>query len=88
MNFIIWITFGLVAGFIANAIDPNPNKGGVLGTIILGILGSLVGGFLGNLIFGISVTGFNLSSFILAIGGALILLALERALTSKTRLDI
>jgi len=88
MNFLLWILFGLVAGLIANALDSNPNKGGILGTIILGILGSLVGGFLGNLIFGINVTGFNLSSFILAVGGALILLALEKALTSRSHLDV
>lgn len=88
MNFLAWILFGLIAGFIANAIDPNPNKGGILGTIVLGILGALVGGFLGNLLFGVNIAGFDLQSFVLAIVGSLILLGLERALTSRTKLDI
>lgn len=88
MNFISWIIFGAVAGFLANLIDSNPDKGGLLGTVILGILGALLGGFLGNLLFGIEVTGFNLTSFVLAIIGSLILLGLERALTSKTKLDL
>lgn len=79
MNILAWILFGLVVGFIANALDPRPNEGGLLGTILLGILGALLGGFLGDLLFGIGVTGFNLSSFIVAVIGSLVLLFLSRA---------
>lgn len=79
MNILAWIVFGLVVGIIANYIDPQPARGGVLGTILLGVLGALLGGFLGDLIFGMGVTGFNLSSFIVAVIGSLILLAISRA---------
>ncbi len=79
MNILTWIVFGLVVGFIANAIDPQPAKGGMLGAVLLGVLGALLGGFLGDLIFGVGVTGFNLSSFIVAVIGSLILLAVSRA---------
>jgi len=80
MSFLSWILFGLVVGIVANAIDPAPAKGGVLGSIVLGIIGATIGGFLANLIFGINVTGFNLSSFLVAIAGSLLLLFLGRAM--------
>jgi uncharacterized membrane protein YeaQ/YmgE (transglycosylase-associated protein family) len=79
MNIITWVLFGMIVGVVANAIDPSPNRGGVLGSILLGIVGALVGGFLANLLFGISVTGFNLTSFLVAVAGSLLLLFLGRA---------
>lgn len=80
MNVIGWMIFGLVAGTIANAIDPQPSSGGVIGAIVLGIVGAMVGGFLANLILGLDITGFNLTSFIIAIAGSLLLLFVGRAL--------
>lgn len=79
MNILSWILFGLIVGIIANLIDPKRSEGGLLGSIVLGILGAVLGGFLGDLLFGVSVTGFNLSSFIVAVAGALILLYVGRA---------
>lgn len=79
MNILSWIVFGLIVGLVANLLDYNPSSGGVLGSIILGILGAILGGFLGDLIFSVGVTGFNLSSFIVAVAGALILLVISRA---------
>lgn len=81
MNFIVYVIFGLIAGSIANMIDPRPSRGGILGSIILGIAGAVVGGWLGSAIFGVGVDGFNLSSFIVAVVGSLVLLALGRMLT-------
>lgn len=78
MNIISWIVFGLVVGAIAHYMDPQPQQGGLLGTTVLGILGALLGGFLGDLLFGVGVTGFNLSSFIVAVIGALVLLFVSR----------
>lgn len=80
MNFILWIIFGLIVGVVANAIDPRPSEGGLLGAIVLGVLGAVVGGFLSNLIFGAGVTGFNLSSFVVALLGAVLLLGIGRAM--------
>ncbi len=80
MTFLLWIVFGLIVGVVANAVDPRPQEGGMLGAIVLGILGAVVGGFLSNLIFGVGVTGFNLSSFIVAILGAVLLLGVGRAM--------
>lgn len=80
MNILSWLLFGLIVGIVANAIDPEPNRGGVLGSILLGVVGALIGGFLANLIFGITVTGFNLTSFLVAVAGSLLLLFIGRAM--------
>lgn len=80
MSIIAWLLFGLIVGIIANAIDPEKETGGTLGAIVLGIVGALVGGFLANLIFGTSMSGFNLTSFLIAVAGSLILLFAGRAI--------
>lgn len=80
MSVIGWIVFGLIAGVIANAIDPRPSSGGIVGAIILGVLGAMVGGFLANFLLGVDVTGFNLTSFIVAVAGSLVLLFVGRTL--------
>lgn len=79
MNIIAWVLFGLLVGLIANFLDPRPSQGGVLGAIILGIVGALVGGFLSTLLFGVGITGFNFTSFAVAILGSLLVLYIERA---------
>ncbi|MBI4079344.1 MAG: GlsB/YeaQ/YmgE family stress response membrane protein [Candidatus Levybacteria bacterium] len=75
---ISWIIFGLLVGIVANAIDPSPSRGGLLGAILLGIVGALLGGFLADLIFGVGITGFNFTSFAIAVLGALLLLLIGR----------
>lgn len=81
MNIIAWIVFGLIVGLVAYYIDPASKKAGLVGTTILGILGALLGGFLGSLLFGVGITGFDLSSFIVAVIGALVLLFVGRTFT-------
>ncbi|MDO8503615.1 MAG: GlsB/YeaQ/YmgE family stress response membrane protein [bacterium] len=81
MTIIYWIVFGLIAGSVANFIEPRPSKGGILGSIALGIVGAVVGGFIGSALFGVDVTGFNLISFILAVVGSLVVLFFVRAMT-------
>jgi uncharacterized membrane protein YeaQ/YmgE (transglycosylase-associated protein family) len=78
MGILAWILFGLIAGSIANFLDPNPSNGGIIGSIVLGIIGAVVGGWLGNALFGVTVTGFNVSSFVVAVAGAAILLLVGR----------
>lgn len=80
MNILSWALFGMIVGIVANAIDPAPDSGGVLSAVLLGIAGALVGGFLANLLFGVSVTGFDLTSFIVAVAGSLVVLFGARAL--------
>lgn len=79
MNIVAWMVFGLVVGVIANLLDPQPSRGGMLGAIVLGIVGALVGGFLSTFVFGVGITGFNFTSFAVAILGSLLVLYVERA---------
>lgn len=76
MGIIAWIVFGLIAGAIAKAIMPGRQGGGFIITTILGVIGAFVGGFLGSLLFNKPITGFNIGSMLLAIVGALIVLAI------------
>ena len=85
-----WIIFGLIAGLIAKAIMPGRDPGGTIITILLGIAGSIIGGFIGQALFGygrlasdtgdIARPGF-LMSMVLAVVGAIILLAGYRLIT-------
>lgn len=79
MSIIYWIIFGLIAGSIANFIAPS-SQGGAVGSIILGIIGAIVGGYLGQRFFGVGVTGFNVMSFVVAVGGSLLILFIGRLL--------
>ena len=88
-----WIIFGLIAGLIAKAIMPGRDPGGFIITILLGIAGSLIGGFIGQALFGygrtvndssdLSQPGF-LMSLVLAVIGAIVLLALYRLVKGRT----
>lgn len=83
MGIISWLVFGLIAGLLAKAIMPGKNPQGCLVTIALGIVGAMVGGFIGVKIGWGTVQGFDLRSFGLAIGGALILLFIYQGFRSK-----
>jgi uncharacterized membrane protein YeaQ/YmgE (transglycosylase-associated protein family) len=74
MGFIVWIILGLIVGILAKWIMPGKDPGGVILTIVIGIAGALVGGFIASA-FGVGgVTGFDLRSLIIAVGGAVLLL--------------
>jgi len=82
MGIIAWIVLGAIAGFVANLIVGG--KEGVLGTILLGIVGAVVGGFIAGSVLGIAdITGFNMSSVLVAIFGAVIVLVVWHALSSR-----
>jgi uncharacterized membrane protein YeaQ/YmgE (transglycosylase-associated protein family) len=69
-----WIVMGLIAGALAKWIMPGKDPGGIIVTTLIGIAGAFIGGFIGTLIGLGSVSGFDLVSLVLAIGGALLLL--------------
>ncbi|MCW4464988.1 GlsB/YeaQ/YmgE family stress response membrane protein [Glutamicibacter sp. MNS18] len=84
MGFLGWIVLGLVAGAIAKAIKPGEQGGGWLATLLLGVVGAVVGGWLGSLIFNVEITEFwSIQTWLLAIGGSLIVLVVWGFLTRK-----
>jgi uncharacterized membrane protein YeaQ/YmgE (transglycosylase-associated protein family) len=75
MGILAWIVLGLVAGALAKFIMPGQQGGGIILTIVLGIVGALVGGFLGTYVLGFGdISGFDLRSLAIAVGGALLVL--------------
>jgi uncharacterized membrane protein YeaQ/YmgE (transglycosylase-associated protein family) len=84
MSILAWIIVGLIAGFLANVIYPGRARGGVFGAMILGIVGGIVGGFLVGVLTGEDVmTGFNLTSILVATVGALLLVFGYNALSGS-----
>jgi uncharacterized membrane protein YeaQ/YmgE (transglycosylase-associated protein family) len=74
MGILMWVLFGLIAGAIAKFLMPGKAPGGIIATIILGIVGAVVGGFIGTLLGFGDVTGFDLRSMALAVGGGIVAL--------------
>ena len=79
MGIILWIIFGALAGWIASMIMKTDAQQGAVMNIVVGIVGALVGGFIMNALGQSGVSGFNLYSLLVAIGGAIVLLAIVRA---------
>jgi uncharacterized membrane protein YeaQ/YmgE (transglycosylase-associated protein family) len=86
MGIIAWIILGLIAGAIAKAILPGTQGGGWLITLVLGVVGALLGGFLGSALLGVGLQGFfDLTTWLLAIGGAILVLLVYGLVTRGTR---
>jgi len=77
MGILLWIVFGALVGWVASMIMKT--GGGLLWDIVIGIVGAILGGFLMSLIGYGDVNGFNLYSFIVALIGACVLIAIVRA---------
>ena len=80
------LVLGLIAGAIAKAILPGTQGGGWIITLVLGVVGALLGGFLGSVLFGVGLEEFwDLSTWLLAIGGAIIVLLIYGLITRGSR---
>jgi uncharacterized membrane protein YeaQ/YmgE (transglycosylase-associated protein family) len=81
-----WIVLGLLAGAIAKALLPNTQGGGWIITLILGVVGALLGGFLGGVLFDVDLGGFfDLRTWLLAIGGSIVVLLIYGLVTRGSR---
>jgi uncharacterized membrane protein YeaQ/YmgE (transglycosylase-associated protein family) len=76
VGIIAFIILGLIAGFIAKAILPGKQPGGIIVTTLIGIAGALIGGFLAGVIFDADPLDefWDISTWLTAIVGAIILL--------------
>jgi uncharacterized membrane protein YeaQ/YmgE (transglycosylase-associated protein family) len=81
MSILVMIIVGLVVGAIAKLLMPGPDPGGMIITILLGIAGSIVAGFLGRSL-GWYAEGDPVG-FIASVIGAILVLAVYRALTGS-----
>ena len=78
MGLLSWLVLGSVVGIIAKFLMPGKDPGGFVITIILGITGAFVGGFFGSQIGFGTVSGFDMRSLLIAVGGAILLLVIYR----------
>lgn len=82
MGIVAWIVLGAIAGFIANLIMGS--REGLVMMIVLGIVGAVVGGFIAGTVLGIAdVTGFNLTSLVVAVFGAIVTIFVARLFLSR-----
>jgi uncharacterized membrane protein YeaQ/YmgE (transglycosylase-associated protein family) len=79
MGLLSWIIVGGLAGLLAQALMGGGRSGCLL-TVILGVVGAFIGGFVMSLFGFGGVDGFNLWSIVVATVGALVLLAIGRAM--------
>src|SRR5688572_19882924 len=84
MGILGWVVLGLVAGTIAKAVHRGNEPGGILGTLGVGILGAVLGGLIASAV-GVGGIGsfFSLGTWLIAIGGALLLLVIYSTLSGS-----
>jgi uncharacterized membrane protein YeaQ/YmgE (transglycosylase-associated protein family) len=83
MGIIAWIILGAIAGIIAEKLTGS-RTGLILATVV-GIIGALLGGFLAKALFNVDSLDefFDISTWITAIIGAVVLLLIVRLVTDR-----
>jgi uncharacterized membrane protein YeaQ/YmgE (transglycosylase-associated protein family) len=86
VGFIGSIIIGLIAGWATGMIMKGGGGAyGIIGDLVLGLIGGLVGGWLTSLLLGVDLTtGFNLTSLIVSIIGAVVVVAIYRLVTRRS----
>jgi len=83
MSIIAWIVLGLIAGWLAGMIMRGGGYG-IVGDIVLGVLGAIIGGWITGALLGADlVNGFNVVSVLVAVLGAIVLIAISRLFTGR-----
>lgn len=77
MNIIITLIIGGLIGWIASMIMKTNAQMGMIANVIVGIVGSFLGFWIGGQL---GMGGGGLMSYVLAIGGAIILIAILKVL--------
>ena len=82
MGIIIWLVIGGIVGWLASIIMRRDAQQGILLNIIVGIVGAAIGGFLFN--HGDINEGVTVTSFLVSLVGAVILLAIVNLFTRRS----
>lgn len=78
---LIWVGFGTLTGLLAKAIMPGRDPGGAVATLAMGIGGTVIGcGTLAYFYQGERISPISPLGFLVATGGAFIILAFYRLL--------
>lgn len=79
INFIIWIIFGGILGWLASMIMRTDAQQGALLNIVVGIVGAFLAGMFLSPFFGVATinqNNFSIASLLISLLGAVILLAI------------
>lgn len=80
-----WIIGGGIVGWIASMITGRNAQQGLIGNILAGIIGAFVGGAVYGFLTGGSINfEWNLTSFIVALVGAVVVLAIWNFISRRT----
>jgi uncharacterized membrane protein YeaQ/YmgE (transglycosylase-associated protein family) len=79
LGILTWLIVGAIAGWLAGLVTKGRGFG-LIGNMVIGIVGALIGGWLAGAVFNISnaISGFNLSTIIVAFLGAVIVLYIAK----------
>jgi uncharacterized membrane protein YeaQ/YmgE (transglycosylase-associated protein family) len=84
LDIVLWILFGALAGWIASKIMKTDAQMGAMANIAVGIIGAFIGGFVVRMLTGSTTTDqFSIGGLLVAILGAVILLAIVKAVTGN-----
>lgn len=86
MELITWLVVGALAGWIASLIMKTNESMGAFANIVVGIIGAFIGGWVISLFGNPPAAGeFNFSSILTAVLGAVILLAILKAIRGSRK---
>jgi uncharacterized membrane protein YeaQ/YmgE (transglycosylase-associated protein family) len=83
VEFVMWILFGAMSGWLASLILRTDEEQGLIFDMLIGVIGALVGGFVMNILGTPGTGSFTIYSLVVAILGSVILLAVVRALRTN-----
>lgn len=83
MGLLAWIVLGALAGWLASIVMRTDAEQGAFMNVIVGIVGAVIGGFIMQMFGASGVSGFSLYSLLVAVGGAIVLLAVYKSFTNR-----
>ena len=85
MNFVTWIVFGAIAGWIASIVMGRNRQMGAIANIVVGVIGAFIGGYFMEFLGEDGVTDFSFTNLLVAIGGAIVLLFITGLFSRRRR---
>lgn len=80
VNFILWLVFGALVGWLASLVMRTDAQQGVILNIVVGIIGAFIGGLIFNALgiggANINNNDFSLTALLISFVGAIMLLAI------------
>ena len=85
MSWLAWIVLGGLAGWIASILTKRDAQMGVFWNIIVGIIGALAGAWILGQLGAANPLTFSFTTFLVAVGGAVVLLFLFNMIRGRNR---